>query len=501
MVKSDEMKAYDKDTIQKIGIPSLVLMERAALVTVDEIEKCRRIEEKVLVVAGNGNNGGDGLAIGRILALKGAEVTFLLAGSREKATQETSTQIRIIENLGFSIQSKLENEEYDMVIDALFGIGLSRNVEGNYLALIEELNRMKDRGAYICSVDIPSGICADTGKIMGCAVKADLTVSYAYAKRGHLLYPGKTYAGILKVRDIGIPEQLNVSCPATAFTYEKQEINQLLPKRRADGNKGTFGKVILFAGSCDMCGACLICAESIMRAGAGMVKIVSPVCNREVIQRALPEAMLLSYEGQADEAELMKSLQWADVLVAGPGIGTREESLKILRTCLESSKIPAVLDADALNLLSENAGLQKLILEQKGRQIVLTPHPGELTRLLQMDMEQYRNNREEMIKMLVERYGCIVAAKDAVTIVAAAGKEQIYINTSGNDGMATAGSGDALAGIIGGLIAQRMEGFEAAALGVFLHGLAGEAAAERNSKYGVMATDIVKELPLVMNQL
>lgn len=232
-----------------------------------------------------------------------------------------------------------------------------------------------------------------------------------------------------------------------------------------------------------------------------MVKIVSPVCNREVIQRALPEAMLLSYEGQADEAELMKSLQWADVLVAGPGIGTREESLKILRTCLESSKIPVVLDADALNLLSENAGLQKLILEQKERQIVLTPHPGELTRLLQMDMEQYRNNREEMIKMLVERYGCIVAAKDAVTIVAAAGKEQIYINTSGNDGMATAGSGDALAGIIGGLIAQRMEGFEAAALGVFLHGLAGEAAAERNSKYGVMATDIVKELPLVMNQL
>ena len=246
MVKSDEMKAYDKDTIQKIGIPSLVLMERAALVTVDEIEKCRRIEEKVLVVAGNGNNGGDGLAIGRILALKGAEVTFLLAGSREKATQETSTQIRIIENLGFSIQSKLENEEYDMVIDALFGIGLSRNVEGNYLALIEELNRMKDRGAYICSVDIPSGICADTGKIMGCAVKADLTVSYAYAKRGHLLYPGKTYTGILKVRDIGIPEQLNVSCPATAFTYEKQEINQLLPKRRGDGNKGTFEKVILF---------------------------------------------------------------------------------------------------------------------------------------------------------------------------------------------------------------------------------------------------------------
>lgn len=500
-LKAGEMKAYDRETIEKIGIPSLVLMERAALATVEELEKYHELKGNVLVVAGSGNNGGDGFAIGRMLAVRGISVTFLLVGDRDKVTAETDTQIRIIENLGFSIQSKPEKKEYDIIIDALFGIGLGREVEGKYRELIEMMNQMKQRGAYVCSVDIPSGICADTGKVLGCAVKSDLTVSYGFAKRGHLLYPGKSHTGMLKVRDIGIPQSLVLNNEPAAFYYESREFQELLPRRQANGNKGTFGKVLLFAGSYDMCGACLVCGESILRTGAGMVKILSPVCNREIIQKALPEAMLQSYDNEINKDVILNALKWADVLVAGPGIGKSKEALQMLRLCLENSQIPTVLDADALNLLSTDSGLKELIRERGKNQMILTPHPGELVRLLQKNMEDYHNSREELIDELIDQYECTVVAKDAVTLVAGAQRRQLYMNTSGNDGMATAGSGDALAGMIGGLLAQGMGSFDAATLGVFLHGMAGDAAARAHSRYGVMATDIVKEIPVIMNQL
>ena len=501
VLKAKEMKYCDQKTIEKIGIPSLVLMERAALVTIEEIERIQKIKGNILVAAGTGNNGGDGLAIGRMLVEKGAKVTFLLVGSREKVSEETNAQIRIVENLGFSIQSKIENEEYDMIVDALFGIGLGRAVEGKYCELIEAMNRMKQKGTFICSVDIPSGICADTGKVMGCAVKADLTVSYAYAKRGHLLYPGKEYTGILKVRDIGIPKKIFGESTSSAFYYEKEDLKGALAMRRPDGNKGTFGKVLLLAGSHDMCGACLVCGESVMRTGAGMVKIISPECNREIIQKALPEAMLQSYTDEPDEASLSKSIAWADVLVAGPGVGTGEIALKVLTFCLKNSKIPIVLDADALNLISEEEALQELVKTREEGMTVMTPHPGELVRLLQTDMEKYRNDREELVEALIEKYNCVVAAKDAVTLVAEGKQREICINISGNDGMATAGSGDVLAGIIGGLLAQKMNAFDAASFGVFLHGLAGDTASEKKGKHSVMATDIVKALPEVIYHL
>lgn len=498
-LSAKEMKCCDEYTVNKVGIPALVLMERAAMETVRTLISQRKAAGKVLVLSGTGNNGGDGLAIGRMLALSGVKVVFLLAGDKEKVSAETAAQIRIIENLGFSIQSNLGDEEYDIVIDALFGIGLSRPLDGKYGALVESVNRMRKKGAYVCSVDIPSGISADTGQVMGCAVQADLTVTFAFAKRGMLLYPGKTYAGKLIVRDIGIPLKALCAQAPGMFFYEKDDLQKLIPKRSPEGNKGTFGKVLLIAGSRDMCGACILAGKSILKTGAGMVKIIAPECNREIIQSTLPEAVLYSYREIPKEREVEKALAWADAAVIGPGLGTGANAQFLLEYCLIYGQVPMVLDADALNLAAGKPYLVKLI-QKAGERIVLTPHPGELLRLLGADKKRYPKERMALVREAVEKFDCVLAAKDAVTLVSDRKEESVFLNTSGNDGMATAGSGDVLAGIIGALLSRKMSCFMAASTGVFLHGLAGDAKAESCGKYSMTAMDLVSGLSAVLRR-
>ncbi len=499
VLKASEMKACDNDTIERIGIPSLVLMERAALSvlqTLDEIGICPR---RVLIAAGVGNNGGDGLAVGRLLAERGTEVAFYIEGDPERMTKETRIQKNILENLGISIQSKLESAEYDMVIDALFGIGLSRELTGGCRKAVEEINLLKDRGAVVCSLDIPSGICADDGKVLGSAVRADITVAFAFAKRGHLLYPGREYTGRLFVKDIGISENSFADRKPSAFYYKKEDLHMLLPGRSRAGNKGSFGKVLLIAGSRDMCGACILCGKGILRVGAGMLKIITPSCNREIIQQALPEAMLYTFDEMPEEEKMQQAFKWADVIVAGPGLGTGEASLFLIEkvlTCIR--RLPVVVDADGLNLMASEGKLRQMAQSASVEGgLILTPHPGELMRLVQREMKEYAGCQEAFARELSEMFNCTVAAKDAATLVAGAGRKEIYINISGNDGMATAGSGDVLAGIIGGLLAQGMRGFEAASLGVFLHGLAGDEAAGRKGRYGMLAGDIGEAVALV----
>lgn len=501
VLKSDEMKACDNYTISRIGILSMVLMERAALSAVRVLEE-RNIQfkgKKVLVVSGVGNNGGDGLAIGRLLSPKGAEVTFYLEGNPDKLSKETKAQAEILKNMGFSIQSKYRDAEYDMVVDALFGIGLSREVTGSFREAIDYINRQKRRGAFVCSVDISSGVCADTGRIFGCAVRADITVSFAFAKRGHLLYPGRACTGELAVRDIGIPKEAFGLAAPSGFYYEKEDLRMLLPARCPWGNKGTFGKVLLIAGSRDMSGACLLCGKAVLRAGAGMLKIISPACNREIIQQSLPEALLYTFEEMPEEEAVEEALSWADVVVAGPGMGCTEAAYRLLSCVLANPSHPLVLDADGLNLISMNGQLRKMAGRREGP-LVLTPHPGELMRLLGAGMEEYPAKRETFIRELAKELKAVVVAKDAATMVTEDGREEIYFNTSGNSGMAAAGSGDVLAGIIGGLMAQGMGGFEGACVSVYLHGLAGDEACRQMGPYGMTAGDICESLPSVMKE-
>ena len=496
-----EMKGYDTNTIEKIGIASQVLMERAALAVIEELKKVKKGMKRILVAAGCGNNAGDGIAIGRMLLLEGYRVDICLAGEREKCSAETVHQLEILENLGFSITGKNPDAEYDMIVDALFGIGLSREVSGVYQEFVEDINRRKKAGAFVCSVDIASGICADTGKVMGCAVKADLTVSFAFAKRGQLLFPGREYTGKLVVKDIGITEKSFYGKEPLARCLEQQDIEKLLPERIPYGNKGTFGKVLLIAGSEDMSGACLLCGKAIFRMGAGMVKIVTPECNKQLLQQMLPEAMLLSYVGKPQEDKVAQAVKWADVVVIGPGLSKSREAVMLVREVLLGEEKPLIIDADGLNLISENEVLNCLA-QKRGREgkapLIFTPHPGELVRLCGVGMEEYKANRLALLQQAKERYGAVIAGKDAVTITVCPQDEGIILNTSGTDGMATAGSGDVLAGVIAGLLAQRAEGYLAAALGVYLHGLAGEAAAGKFGCRAMMAGDIADALGYVL---
>lgn len=501
VVTSAEMKACDYGTTRQTGIPSMVLMERAALAVAEVIIKRYPDRNRILIVAGKGNNGGDGLAIGRLLAKAGRQVTFFqLQGNY---SEEAGKQREILLHLGFSICDTWPDGEYDIIIDALLGIGITGEVREETREMIHKMNeyrrsfqrgssfggeisgaeRLNKAAPVICAVDLPSGIDTDTGAVCGEAVKADLTVTFQYLKKAHLLYPGKEYCGRVYLRDVGI-ENYGI-CAETAFTYEKEEAKNLLPQRKTSGHKGTFGKVLLYAGSREMSGAALLCARAVLCSGAGMLKVVTEETNHTLLRTVLPEAMIAT--------DPVKDLEWADVLVAGPGIGTSEEAKETLTGLLRASCLPTVLDADALNLLAEDQELMELVKEKASKQpVILTPHPGEFLRLSGLTMADYQQEREKVIRTLQEQCHCVLVSKDACTLVTDGAA--LYLNSTGNDGMATAGSGDVLTGVIGSLLAQGLPAFEAASKGVFLHGLAGDEAALKKGKHGMIASDLIESL-------
>ncbi len=513
LVTQAEMKQYDSNTITHLKMPSVVLMERAALVTVELLMKeLGAAAYRVLVVAGCGNNGGDGFAIGRLLLLQGCRVDFVLLGSREKCSEETALQIDILERYGHSPFDRIPEGEYDIVIDAIFGIGLSRETEGIYREAVCALNRMH---SYVCAVDIPSGVHAGSGQILGCAVQADLTVTYGFFKLGQFLYPGAGCCGKILCGQMGIDEHGFLGKKPGFYTYTSSE-DVRLPARRPDGNKGTFGKVLVIAGSETICGAVLMAGRSVFRTGAGMVRIVSARQNRETLQQAVPEAMLTIYDtaSWAKEepdagfaAAFREAHDWADCILIGPGIGKGKAARWLLEQCLCESGLPLVIDADGLNLLAEKPYekeggqfIQEMVRQRMlhpERKIILTPHLGEFSRLFGCSIPEASQNLTDYPKELADRLHCIVVCKDARTVVACPDKEQMYLNTSGNAGMATAGSGDVLAGMITGLLAQGMEAEEAAVCGVYLHGAAGDMAARVHGERSMTAADIIEQLPRV----
>ena len=527
VLNSTEMKAIDEYTIKTLGIPQEVLMERAAFEVVAVMKQQIKKDDRILVVCGSGNNGGDGIAAGRILYIQGYRVAILLIGEEGKGSEGFQRQLQIAKNLGMQFEHRSNLGEYNIMIDAIFGIGLSRPVTGIYEEIITKINEMK---SVVYAIDIPSGISTDTGKVMNIAVRADYTVTFGYHKLGLLFYPGTDYAGTIKIADIGFGSIDQCGIHINTVYYDEEDLS-LIPSRSNCGNKGTFGKVLVIAGSKGMSGAAYLSAKAAYRTGAGMVKIVTTEDNRIILQSILPEALFRAYDDSSVDATarkegIQKDLDWADVIVFGPGIGITQTSSDLLDFVLENRNKPLVIDADGINLLSmkldeqlkninhntveELAGKGEKIKttpvnERLGKlttllngQIILTPHLKELSQLINKPISDIVNNLVDTAFQCSYNNNLIYAIKDARTIVTREGQK--YINTSGNNGMATAGSGDVLTGMIAALIAQGMNLYDATCLGVYLHGLAGDEASGSKGKYSLMATDIVDHIETVLKK-
>ncbi|MDE7253782.1 MAG: NAD(P)H-hydrate dehydratase [Acetatifactor sp.] len=512
LVTAEEMKRYDANSINQLGVPGMVLMERAALsareVVLDRLGVAKAgssfiksVDDaaavRVLIMAGVGNNGGDGLALGRLLGELGCQVEIWLVGDKAKASDQWRSQWKILQAYDIMCSDTPAFTEYTILVDALFGVGLSREVGGLYREAVERFNQLQ---GYKLALDVPSGIDSDTGTVLGCAVRADETVTFGFCKRGLVLYPGCEYAGKVVVGEIGINERSFLGEPPGMFCLDS--LTEWLPARDPYGNKSTFGKVLLVAGSDKMAGAAVLAARAAYRSGAGMVKVVTDASNREILQGAVPEALFGVY------ADLADSLSWADVIVIGSGLGQEKGARKCLAQVLTDSNCPLVIDADGLNLLAADDRLWELVVtrtsahgRQVTRQVVLTPHVGELSRLTGVDIPKLKKNLAFHGLELSRRLGAIVVAKDARTFVCCQGKP-VCVNLWGNSGMATAGSGDVLAGILGGLLAQSQtcqeSAFETVCLGVGVHAQAGDMAAREKGEHGCMAGDIAEAVAAVL---
>lgn len=485
LVNSKEMKQYDKNTWEYFGVPSMVLMERAAIAVVHEITKLHSFNDgSILIVCGVGNNGGDGLAVARLLKLSGYTVEVLFPMDEEKMTKETRLQKDIAEKYHVSIVKSLPSQKFAVIVDALFGIGLSRAITGELRELIDELN---EKSALKLAIDIPSGISSDTGEVLGTGFVADITITFGFLKCGMILYKGFEHCGKIVVADIGIGEDSFLSKKPKAAYLVQEDVIHMLPKRHSHSNKGSYGKVLVVAGSKNMAGAAYFSGKGAYLTGCGLVKLYTPEENRNILQTKLPEALLATYPSKnPDLQELKLAMEWSDVIVAGPGLSTSIEAKKILAELLNQTSVPLVLDADALNIIAED----KTMLSYSDTEIVVTPHVGEMARLTSNSINSIHSNIMQTAADFSCKYQIICVLKDAKSVISIP-NGMTYINPTGNHGMATGGSGDILSGMIAGLMAQGCLGKDAAPLACYLHGRAGDIAAKEKSSYCMTAEDIL----------
>lgn len=513
VVTAGEMRSIEDKTLKKYGIPGPILMERAGLAAAIKIRDLFG-KKKIIVLSGAGNNGGDGIVIARNLYNWGWNVKVLLMAREDALSPDCLAQYRIARKTGVPVEFRTALTAKDLhgaiVVDALLGTGINKPVTSPMADAITFLNRSDVR---VVSVDIPSGISSDDGQIKGEAVLADYTVTFGLPKRGHLLYPGAEYTGQLFIEDIGFPQELLHSELLKTQTIEQADASFLLPERLRYSHKGDYGHVLIIAGSKGKTGAALMAAKACLRSGAGMITIGVPETLMSIFQGRVTEEMVLPLpdngQGILSEDASVNILDFlnkkADVLAIGPGISSGPGITKILMTLLASATTPMVLDADAINSISGHTD----VLSKTKAPVILTPHTGEMARLLGKgngkDKGMTVNERSEL-KNKIE--------KDRINIAAAFSKEtgtclilkgvptiisepegRTLINTTGNPGMATAGSGDVLTGIVAAFLAQGLNPPDASILGVYLHGLAGDIAAAEKGLHSLIATDIIEKLP------
>ena len=512
ILTSREMREIDRFTIEEIGVPGAVLMENAGLRIADEIG-CRFpavAGTSVVVVAGKGNNGGDGLVVARRLADRGAQPVVLLLAVKKELKSDAALNLAVAEKIGLEIveidgeaawkKERTRLGHASIIVDAVFGTGLAMPAEGLAAAAIADINAAP---GFTVAVDVPSGLSSDTFRIVGPAVRADLTIALAAPKIPHLFPPAEEYVGELVVADIGIPPFLLEDAQLKLELVEFADVACRFKKRARDGHKGTYGHVFVLAGSFGKTGAAVLAGKAALRAGAGLVTVGTPVSCLPVVARSMMELMtepLPETEARTVSFEALPRLRelfpGKDVLLLGPGLSTHASTARLVRALIREFAGPLVIDADGLNILAADlSGLKAL-----PRPAVLTPHPGEFARLTGLSIAQVQAERLALAPRFAEEHRVYLVLKGYRTLIATP-DGRTYVNPTGNPGMATGGSGDVLSGLIASFVGQEKDVLGAVLAAVYLHGRSGDIAAGKLGERALIAGDLIRYLPAALKEM
>jgi ADP-dependent NAD(P)H-hydrate dehydratase / NAD(P)H-hydrate epimerase len=513
IVTASEIREMDRLTIEKIGIPGIVLMENAARgagrMFFEHFNPAPG--SQVVIICGKGNNGGDGFALARHLIHRGLKVAVILLAGASQIKGDALANLEIIKRIsGIEVVEAPTPPEFAgcrphiercaYIIDAIFGTGLNSDVEGVGRQAIEAINSSEKR---VMSIDIPSGLNSDNGRIMGVAVSADLTVAFGFPKLGQVIFPGAGMVGRLVCVDIGIPDNVADSVASRHYTTEPEDFRCLFNEVKRDSHKGDRGHLLILAGSTGKTGAAAMTALSALRAGAGLVTVGIPASLNNIMEVKLTEAMTAplpeTTEGTLSikaKDEIWRLMKGKTAIAIGPGLSTNPETTALVREIALECNLPMVIDADGLNALADEPG----VLEKLDAGKILTPHPGEMGRLTGIKGSDIQLDRTGTAARFAERYKCCLVLKGARTLITGSA-DRTYVNPTGNPALSSGGSGDVLTGIISGLLTRGMPVIRAATAGVCLHGLAGDLLAEKMGEAGALAGDLPDVIPWLMESI
>jgi len=511
VLNSAQMREADRRTIDDIGIPSLVLMENAGRQTVAAMEAVHSdlSERQVAVLCGRGNNGGDGFVVARTLAQRGVDVSVFLLGRVADVRGDARTNLEILGRLGITVVEVADSQAWELhfsevsdctlIVDAIFGTGLNAPVSGLIESVVADVNAS---GIPIVAIDLPSGLSADSPEPIGPSIEAGLTVTLAAPKLPLVLPPAEMRAGDIVIADIGIPGEVLESVEGPRVDLlTRGSMRELITPRAADSHKGDYGRVLIVAGSPGKTGAAHLSAIGALRSGAGLVTIATPASCQQVIAAMAPEYMTEALSETADGIDadgVDRVLEWArDVVAVGPGLGAAASTREFVRQLVDRATMPMVIDADGLNAF---AGDPDRLAGREGRDVIITPHPGEMGRLVGMSTDEVQSSRLEVARNFAVAHHVYVVLKGHRTLIATP-DDKIFINPTGNPGMATGGTGDVLTGMIAAWLAQLLDAEAACKLAVYLHGMAGDLAEADEGEVSMTATDVAGHLGDAMLEL
>lgn len=488
ILTKEQMKRCDRYTVDTLGVPSETLMERAARAAFGYITESGIDTSRTLVVCGGGNNGGDGFALALLLREADVDVSCYFVGSADRMTAECRRFHDECRLCGITFETGIDFSGYTLIIDAIIGIGFHGELSSDISDVICAINASS---ATVIALDIASGVNSNTGAAV-CAVNADATVAFAYRKPGHILYPGCIRSGEVIVADIGIGDEACRDDDVNIALLDDAYVKEMLPKRRRDSHKGTFGRVLVAAGSAGMFGAAYLSSLAAYRSGAGLVETFTPDVNIPMIQAKLPEAIACGW-GEFPAALVRERVKMCTSVVIGPGLGKTDSARDVVEEVL-FAEVPAVVDADALNIIAQHDGLEGVLRARGavGSATVVTPHPAEMARLTDTEVSAVLSDPIGCAMNFARENGVVCLLKGAVTVVTD-GAEVMLVNT-GSNALSKGGSGDVLAGMIGALIAEGAGALEAAAASAYLHGKAGVIAARESSDYSVLASEVADSI-------